>query len=59
MPVVSPELHRVVALCSSKHIPLSGAATAVARLTADLVHALCRQGDWVDATPITLSPNDA
>ena len=59
MPVVSPELHRVVALCSSKHIPLSGAATAVARLTADLVHALCRQGDWVDATPIPLSPNDA
>lgn len=52
VPVVSPALHRVVALCASRHIPVSGAATAVARLTAQLVHTLCAQGAWLDASPV-------
>lgn len=51
-PVVSPVLTRQVVLCAPRHIPLSGAATAVARLTVQLAHALCAQGDWQDATPV-------
>lgn len=51
-PVVSPVLTRRVALCASRHIPLSGAATAVAALTVQLAHTLCDQAQWLDATPV-------
>lgn len=52
LPVVSPMLTRLVVLCAPRHIPLSGAATAVARLTVQLAHALCAQAEWLDATPV-------
>ena len=52
IPVVSPALYRVVALCAPRHIPVSSAATAVAGLTAELVHSLCEQGAWQDASPV-------
>jgi len=52
VPVVAPSLTRHVVLCASRHIPLSGAATAVARLTVQLAHALCARGDWLDAQPV-------
>ncbi|QDL53692.1 LysR substrate-binding domain-containing protein [Rhodoferax aquaticus] len=52
IPVVLPTLQRVVSLCASKHIPISTAATAVAQLTHQLVHDLCKEGAWVDASPI-------
>jgi len=51
-PVVSPVLTRRVVLCASRHIPLSGAATAVAALTVQLAHTLCDQAQWLDATPV-------
>lgn len=49
--VVSPALSRRVVLCAPRHIPLSGAATAVARLTVALVHDLCARAEWLDAQP--------
>ena len=49
--VVSPVLTRDIALCASRHIPLSGAAAAVARLTVALVQRLCAEGTWKDAYP--------
>mgnify|MGYP000887029465 FL=1 len=51
-PITSPPLSRVVAICTSKHIPVSSAAAAVSTLTIELVKTLCRDGDWLDATPI-------
>ncbi|BAL24903.1 LysR family transcriptional regulator [Azoarcus sp. KH32C] len=51
-PVVSPVLTRVVAICASKHIPVTAAADAVLRLTVELSHELCASGQWADATPI-------
>jgi LysR family nitrogen assimilation transcriptional regulator len=44
----APGVQRVVALCRSRHIPLSTAATSVGALTAKVVRALCQQGLWVD-----------
>lgn len=52
IPVVSPELTRVVAICASKHIPVTAAAAAVLRLTVELSHELCANGEWADATPV-------
>jgi len=46
IPVENPTLTRRLALCASKHIPLSAAATAVARLTADLSKNLCATNIW-------------
>jgi len=46
VPVDNPTLTRRLALCASKHIPLSAAATAVARLTADLSKNLCATNIW-------------
>jgi LysR family nitrogen assimilation transcriptional regulator len=51
-PITSPALSRVVALCTSRHIPVSSAAAAVSSLTIELVQTLCTDGDWLDATPI-------
>ncbi|PHY07586.1 MAG: LysR family transcriptional regulator [Alcaligenaceae bacterium] len=44
----TPQVLRVVALCRSRHIPLSTAAASVGALTAKVVRALCQQGLWVD-----------
>jgi LysR family nitrogen assimilation transcriptional regulator len=44
----APGVQRVVALCRSRHIPLSTAATSVGALTAKVVRAFCQQGLWVD-----------
>ena len=44
----TPNVQRVVALCRSRHIPLSTAAASVGALTAKVVRALCQQGLWVD-----------
>jgi LysR family nitrogen assimilation transcriptional regulator len=44
----APGVQRVVALCRSRHIPLSTAAASVGALTAKVVRALCQQGLWVD-----------
>lgn len=52
IPVVSPLLSRTVSLCASRHIPLSSAAQAVLRLTAELARELSRSGAWPDATPV-------
>ena len=43
-----PAVQRVVALCRSRHIPLSTAATSVGTLVTKVVRALCQQGLWVD-----------
>ena len=48
LPIRAPQVLRVVALCRSRHIPLSTAAASVGALTAKVVHALCQQGLWVD-----------
>lgn len=52
VPVRAPRLTRRLVLCASKHIPLSGAATAVARLTAELTKQLCTTKQWQGTTPI-------
>ena len=44
----APGVQRVVALCRSRHIPLSAAAASVGALTAKVVRALCQQSLWVD-----------
>lgn len=59
VPVVSPTLNRVVALCAARHMPLSSAAMAVAGLTAQLVHTLCAQGAWVDGRPADTTASGA
>jgi len=51
-PVISPTLSRTVSICASRHIPLSYAADAVMRLTAELARELSRSGAWPDATPL-------
>ncbi|WP_269507268.1 LysR family transcriptional regulator [Burkholderia sp. IMCC1007] len=52
VPVVSPALARVVAICASKQLPSSSAALAVSRLTVLLIRELCANHGWLDATPI-------
>jgi LysR family nitrogen assimilation transcriptional regulator len=47
--VERPTLTRRLMLCASKHIPLSAAATAVARLTPDLTKNLCTTNAWLGA----------
>ena len=48
LPIRSPTVTRIVALCRSRHIPLSTAAASVGALTAKVVRTLCRQSLWVD-----------
>ena len=56
VPVASPVLQcGVVALCASKHIPLSAAALAISALTRELTRELCRTGAWIDAEPAKLA----
>ncbi|MER2517767.1 MAG: LysR substrate-binding domain-containing protein [Candidatus Accumulibacter phosphatis] len=56
VPVDNPTLTRRLALCASKHIPLSAAATAVARLTPDLTKNLCTTNAWLGAALIPKAP---
>jgi len=56
VPVENPTLTRRLALCASKHIPLSAAATAVARLTADLSKNLCTTNVWLGTALIPKAP---
>jgi len=46
VPVENPPLTRRLALCHSKHIPLSAAASAVAGLVAKLTKELCATNKW-------------
>lgn len=59
VPVENPTLKRRLALCTSKHIPLSAAATAVARLTGDLTQRLCTTKVWQGAALIPKAPQTA
>lgn len=52
--VGDPALTRGVALCASRHIPLSAAAAAVAQLSIERAQALARDGLWRDAELIAL-----
>ncbi|MCB1932068.1 MAG: LysR family transcriptional regulator [Candidatus Accumulibacter sp.] len=56
VPVENPTLTRRLALCASKHIPLSAAAAAVARLTADLTKNLCTTNVWQGTALIPPTP---
>ncbi|MFC3682604.1 LysR substrate-binding domain-containing protein [Hydrogenophaga luteola] len=48
-PVGHPPLERVLAVCSSAHIPRSTACQAVAALAVETMQQLCRQGQWAGA----------
>jgi len=50
-----PPLVRRLALCASRHIPLSGAATAVLRLAVALTKSLCSVGTWQGGTEVSPS----
>lgn len=54
--IVDPPLERVLALCWSRHIPVSSASQAVIHLTQDLVAQLCSQGQWLSARMVTGEP---
>ena len=47
--IVDPPLERMLAICWSRHIPVSSASQAVMRLTRALVAQLCADGHWVGA----------
>lgn len=47
--IVNPPLERTLAICSSKHIPLSAASLAVTRLIRQLVNELCQSQQWLGA----------
>lgn len=51
VPVEQPVLMRRLILCASKHIPLSGASVAVARLAVNLTKELCETNAWEGAVP--------
>jgi LysR family nitrogen assimilation transcriptional regulator len=55
-PVVSPPLERVLALCTSAHIPLSAAAQAVAQQVVAVVDRLCGDRAWPGASLVTPPP---
>ncbi len=46
----TPTVSRVVALCRSRHIPMSTAAASVNAITIRLIEELCDSGQWADAT---------
>ncbi len=50
VPLRSPTVSRVVALCRSRHIPISTAAAAVNAITIRVMQDLCNKKKWVDAT---------
>ena len=45
--IVDPPLERVLAICWSRHIPVSSASQAVKQLTQELVAQLCGEGQWL------------
>ncbi len=45
--IVDPPLERVLAICWSRHIPVSSASQAVKQLTQALVAQLCADGQWL------------
>ena len=45
--IVDPPLERMLAICWSRHIPVSSASQAVMQLTRDLVTQLCRDKEWL------------
>lgn len=47
--IKTPTVSRVVALCRSRHIPVSTAAASVSAITIRLIQALCDNGQWADA----------
>ncbi|MES2534521.1 MAG: LysR substrate-binding domain-containing protein [Pseudomonadota bacterium] len=48
-PITGATISRTIALCSSKNIPLTDAASAVERLVIDVTADLCRLGTWPGA----------
>lgn len=50
LPIAGTPISRTVTLCSSKNIPLTNAAAAVARLVFDVTKELCASGRWLGAT---------
>ena len=53
--IVDPPLERMLAICWSRHIPVSSASQAVMQLTQALVAQLCVEGQWLggDLVPDT------
>ncbi|SFV10406.1 LysR substrate-binding domain-containing protein [Pseudoduganella namucuonensis] len=49
LPIHGPAISRTVVLCGSKNIPLTNAAAAVGRLTAEVAADLCASGYWLGA----------
>jgi LysR family nitrogen assimilation transcriptional regulator len=49
-PIHSPVISRTVVLCTSRNIPLTNAAAAVARLVEQVAARLCAEGSWQGAT---------
>lgn len=47
------DFSRTVVLCASKNIPLTHAASAVAKLVQRVTQALCASGEWKDAADLT------
>lgn len=45
--IVDPPLERMLAICWSRHIPVSSASQAVKQLTQALVAQLCAEGQWL------------
>lgn len=56
VPVENPMLVRRLALCASRHIPLSTAAAAVSRLTLGLTKTLCTTNAWQGALLTQVAP---
>lgn len=52
VPVVGPRLERVLAVCSSAHIPRSPACQAVAGLAVSLMQQLSAEGQWEGSRPL-------
>ncbi|HYD60464.1 MAG TPA: LysR substrate-binding domain-containing protein [Noviherbaspirillum sp.] len=46
-PITDTDISRTVALCWSRNIPLTNAATAVKKLVIDVTNALCASGRWM------------
>ena len=56
--IVDPPLERVLAICWSRHIPMSSASQAVKQLTQALVAQLCAEGQWLGGRLVSEQPND-
>ena len=52
LPIRSPGVTRMVALCRSRQIPLSAAARSVGLLVQRVAHDLCARGAWADASAL-------